>query len=313
MEATQALNGADSISTFVMNHFIDLAANYLMPMMLIFFVIGIGLRALIYYTIRAELNFSKEFEKRVFRYLGVPASEKIGSYFHLAKALLEKTYIECFEVRSRYKRRNLDHVTTLTDRIFLIEAGVASLIKDTLISIRYFRKDGPTPRFIDVSKNAFDTNASFNRIVGILPAGIVHDFLNILPGLFIIGGIFGTFLGIMQGLPGLGKMDLSDVEASKQILDVFLVKTAYSMITSIIGIVLSVGMTLINTFFSVEGPYFNLVNRYASALETLWNESISNDFSDADLDPSERKQKTDRRERTQDGVRADEASQKESA
>jgi hypothetical protein len=280
---------ADIFAKFIIEHGLDALADWVLPVMACTFVVGVTIRALIYYTVKAEARFTQQFEKKVYLYLGTLPQGRVDSFYRITKTLLERTYYESFELRNRYKRRNIDQVTTVTDRLFLIEAGVARLMKDTLKSVRYFRHGGAAPRFKDLSQGVFESNPVFNRILGIFPAGMLHEFLGILPGLFIIGGIFGTFLGIMKGLPGLGAMDIGNVEESKKVMDAFLLRIAYSMVTSSMGIFLSVVMTLINNFFSADAIYFSLVNRFAGNLETLWNESRNNEISAEDLDKADEK------------------------
>ena len=122
---------------------------------------------------------------------------------------------------------------------------------------------------------------------------MLNDVLNILPGLFIIGGIFGTFLGIMQALPSLGGMDLENPEQTKQTMDYFLSAIAFSMNTSIFGIVLSVTLTIFNTLVSPDKLFVSIVERYENSLDNLWNLSENNEIPsevgkfDADKDPLE--------------------------
>jgi hypothetical protein len=65
------------------------------------------------------------------------------------------------------------------------------------------------------------------------------------------------------------------------------------MSTSIIGIILSVSMSLANTFFSCEKAYMETVERLENELDSLWNMSSSNKLPaeistfDADRDPIE--------------------------
>jgi hypothetical protein len=99
----------------------------------------------------------------------------------------------------------------------------------------------------------------------------MNDVLNLLPGIFIVGGIFGTFLGIMQALPQLGGMDLADIEKTKSVMDEFLVKMAYSMITSILGIILNVCMTFLNAFMNPNKLFMDIVERFENSLDTVWN------------------------------------------
>ena len=109
-----------------------------------------------------------------------------------------------------------------------------------------------------------------------IPVQATHDVLNILPGVFIIGGIFGTFLGIMGALPELGEMKLEDVEGAKMIMDNFLTKISFSMSTSIIGIIVSVCMTFINTLLDPEKLYVKTVNKFENTMELAWDVSVNN-------------------------------------
>ena len=277
----------DPISKFLMNNVIEHAAGIMLPLMVFTFFVAVIARMLVYYTARAQFSFAREFEKRVRRYFSDPKAERIDSFYKLTKKTFHNTFYETFELKKKYKRRNLDHVTTVTDRLFLIEDGVARVINDTLRQVRYLKKDGFPPKMLEITKGVFDNNPVFTRVVGIFPIGMVNEILNILPGLLIIGGIFGTFLGVAKGLPELGGMDLGNVEETKKIMDNFLNTISMSMIKSIVGIALSVLMTLVNTLMSPEGLYYNLINRFSDSLESLWNETTKNDYEVEDVvDPA---------------------------
>jgi hypothetical protein len=268
------------------------ATDLLMPAMAVFFVLSITLRALMYYTVKREDWFSKEFAKRVRKFMDARGDNADQSFFVVCKRLLEITYYEVFEVRSIMKRRNPDAIMTVADRVFLVQQGSARMVSDILKSIKYL-KWGERPKFLEISNNVLRNNPCFNKVFGIIPVGVFNDFLNSVPGLFIVGGIFGTFLGIMKALPELGGMNLSDVEGSKLIMDNFLLKISFSMSTSIIGIILSVLMSLANTFFSCEKAYMETVERLENELDTLWNMSSNNKLPgqistfEADRDPIE--------------------------
>lgn len=268
------------------------ATDLLMPAMGIFFVASITLRILIYYTVRREDWFSREFSKRVTKFMHAREEKADQSFYVISKRLLEITYYEVFEVRSILKRRNPDAIMTLTDRIFLVQQGSARMVSDILNQVKYL-KWGERPKFLEISNNVLRNNPCFNRVFGIIPVSTFNEFLNTVPGLFIVGGIFGTFLGIMKALPELGGMNLSDVEGSKLIMDNFLLKISFSMSTSIIGIILSVSMSLANTFFSCEKAYMETVERLENEMDKLWNMSSSNKLPsdltsfEADRDPIE--------------------------
>ena len=93
---------------------------------------------------------------------------------------------------------------------------------------------------------------------------------------FIIGGIFGTFLGIMKGLPELKEMNLAQVQQTQDTMKIFLERIAFSMGTSIIGIILSVTMLVVNTIFSPEKFFISTVDRFENALDLLWYRSSNN-------------------------------------
>lgn len=257
---------------------VDFGNNALMPLMCLAFVGGLLIRFIIYFTVKAEAAFALEFEKRVHKHLADPKYQPgITSFHELTRKILERTHEEHYNLRSKHRRRRFDQITSITDRIFLIVEGGTRLISDTLSQTKYLRKDGHTPRFLDIAKFVFESNPVFNRVLGIFPLGMFNDILNILPGLFVIGGIFGTFLGVMGALPELSHIDVNDVVKTKVIMDAFLLKMAFSMGTSIVGIVFSVALTVINAMLNPEGIYYAMVNKFTSALEFLWNDTTNND------------------------------------
>lgn len=255
---------------------VSFATSLLLPMMCFTFVFGCTLRYFVYYTVNREQWFAKEFEKRLYQYLEKDDESKETSFYQLTKYLLEKTYYELFIVRSILKRRKPDVISDFSDRVFLIQEGTAWFVKDSLKQIRYLKHDSKDPRLLDISKNVFKTNPCFNKVFGVLPLNMFNDILNILPGLFIIGGIFGTFLGIMKALPELSNMDLTNPDLTKTVMDDFLGKISFSMSTSIIGIVLSVLMSIFNTILSPEKIFYETVNKYNDSLNIIWNRSTNN-------------------------------------
>lgn len=257
---------------------IGVAQGWLLPVMTVAWACAMVVRALMYFGVSRERWFAWEFEKRVNSFLDRDDLIENMSFFVATKRLLEKTFYESFVVRGIMKRRNPDAIRSLTDRMFLIEHGCARLVRDTLRRVRYLKFSGESPRLLDLSKSVFGMNPCFNRVCGILPSGAVNEVVSILPGLFIVGGIFGTFLGIMQALPELGGMDLSDTEKTKAIMDTFLVKIAFSMAKSVQGIMFSVSLNLFNSILSPERAFTTAVDRYEAALQAIWNRARNNEL-----------------------------------
>lgn len=252
-----------------------LATDYLMLFMIGIFGLALVAKLLIYYIVWAQNKFSKEFEKRVHNYLDGEYQDIKKSNFHnLASILLNKTYEEIYEFRKKFMRRKLDYTASLTDRFFMVEEGSDRLISDTLKETKYYMNDRK-PEFLDIAKYAFSINPYFTKIFGKLSIKLLNNLLGILPGLFIIGGIFGTFLGIVKGLPDLKMMDMSNLAQANLILGNFLDRMAFSMNTSLVGIFFSVCFTIINSAFAPQGLFMESVEKISHCLEFLWKDTNS--------------------------------------
>jgi len=272
----------------MINLVVAYATDFLMPLLLFGFVLAVIARLLITVTIHRQKRFVKEFCKRVHQDI-MASPEPHGSFYNHVKRALTRTYFETFELRQRYKRRNEDHIMTVGDRVFLIQDGIIRLIDDFLQHIRYLKKNsGHQPDFHEISNSVFGSNPIFNRVLGIFSLSRTNDVLNILPSIFIVGGIFGTFLGIMKALPELTAMDITNAEASKVVIDNFLIKISFALSTSILGIVLSIIMSFMNTLLSPTNTYVEFVDSFNSASEILWNKSETNEVDRRDSSISNR-------------------------
>ncbi len=272
----------------LINLVVQYATDYLMPLLLFGFVLAVIMRLLITVTVHRQKRFVKEFCKRVHQDI-MANPEPRGSFYNHVKRSLTRTYFENFELRARYKRRNEDHIMSVGDRVFLIQDGIIRLIDDFLQNIRYLRKEsGHQPDFHEISNSVFGANPVFNRVLGVFSLSRTNDVLNIMPSIFIVGGIFGTFLGIMRALPELTGMDITDAQASKLVIDVFLIKISFALSTSILGIVLSIVMSFMNTLMSPTNTYVEFVDAFNGASEILWNKSEHNEVSDRDSSLSDR-------------------------
>lgn len=244
------------------------------------FLVGLFFRTMIYYTVRRHEWFAREFEKRVNRFIDseVPGKAQNVSFYVLAKKTLERTYYEVFEVRDRMKRRKPDNIMSMTDRVFLIRQGCAWLVKDILKQLKFLKWSEGNPKLLNITKATLHHNPCFNRIFGIIPMAGMNDLISILPGLFVVGGILGTFIGIAGGLQELGTMNLQDLENTKNIMDRFLHEISFAMGTSIVGIIFSLLSHVTNVIFSPERAYVSMVDRFESALDLLWYRSDNNNF-----------------------------------
>ncbi len=244
------------------------------------FVCGVAFRAIIYYTVRRHEWFAREFEKRVNRFMEteVPGRAQGVSFFVLSKRMLERTYYEVFEIRDRMKRRRPDIMMSWSDRLFLVKQGCAWLVKDILKQIKFLKWTEDTPKLLNITKATLQHNPCFNRVFGVFPMVGLNDIISILPGLFVVAGILGTFIGISSGLNDLGGMNLQDLENTKNIMDKFLHEISFAMKSSIVGIVLSLLSHVVNTMMSPERSYVSMVDRFESAMDLLWYRSDNNEY-----------------------------------
>ncbi len=261
----------------LMGSFLTFATIGLVPFMVLLFMVGAVLKGLIYYTVRRQEWFSKEFEKRVDHFIEERNPDSKVSFYMIVKRMLEKTYYELFRVRYAMKRRKPDFLMTVSDRVFLVKQGAAFFVHDILKPLRHINYvDSNHPKLLSTTKKAFARNPSFSKILGIFPSSRLNDVVNILPGIFIILGVFGTFVGIMNSLPLLGTMDLNDIDAANATMNNFLIKISFAMSTSLVGIVLSVTMSFLNAALAPEKVFIAAVDRLEAALDALWHLSSDN-------------------------------------
>ncbi len=264
----------------IIHHLLEMlsesAGNYMMALMVGTFCVAFVVRLCIYYIIKSEQKFTKEFEARVVRHMmNEYKTGKNWTFQKITDFLLKKTFHETYLLQKVQGLRRIKYLfTQLLNKIFGIERGANLIIEDTLQQTKFLR--GGMEQNFDMGLNfVFSSNPYFNRLFRIFSIGMIDDILSILPGIFIIGGLFGTFLGIMGGLPALQVMDVTDMQKSSETLNFFLRNMGFAMGTSVLGILLSVGTTVLNTIFSLKSIYVDLIERYKNSLIFLFKETTT--------------------------------------
>ena len=263
-----------SLINYLCNSMAAFANNYLFTLMVFGFVGALALKVLVHYMMHAQFNFTKEFEKRVHRHLDKEYDiDPTWEYDQVVGSIMQRTWVEIYQMRMKNMRRKLDRVYSFTDRMFMVEDGAKRLITDTLKEAKYARpgKDinlGATARFV------LSVNPYFNSLFGVIPTQTAQSLLGIMPGLFIIAGIFGTFLGITAGIPSLKGMDPTNAELAKTTMGHFLDNMAFSLNTSVVGIFFSVCLTIVNSVFSSKHLAKESVHKLMHGLELLWQETV---------------------------------------
>jgi len=265
--------------TVFINNFIGTLITYgtnnLMILMIIVFFVGLILKVLMYYLVRCEFNLTTAFETRTHRYLNKKYEEgkNIRKFHEVVEFILRTTYNELYVARKKqFRKRKGDPSVAVLNKMFLVEDGARSLIDDTLRQTKY-HDVGIVPDFESISKFVFRSNPYFTKLWGVIPVGVVNSALSVLPSLFIIGGIFGTFLGISKGLPALKTIDPGNIAVAQATLGSFLESMTFAMNSSVVGIFLSVCFTITNAFLSLNSTYLRLVDKFTQSLELIWKET----------------------------------------
>jgi hypothetical protein len=264
----------------IIDKLLTLSNEHLIPVMCVAFVLGIWAKFSLWFLKKSQVVLAKQIEKKIYMFLieKDKVSPEIESakndYFSLINKLMNLAHDELYEMKVQKMRRKLDYVTTVTDRAFLLIEGSRRLIKDVSMQVRYYDQNHDQPDFEQITNYAERTNPAYNRLFGLFGNHSLNSILHLLPGLFVIGGIFGTFVGIMQGLPELTNMDLSDPVMTKKTMDSFLNNIAYSMNTSLVGIVLCVAMNIFNSLFDSDSMEEEFSEKLKSCLVLAWREVL---------------------------------------
>ena len=268
----------------IINKLLVLSNEYLIPVMCIAFGIGLIAKYSLWFLKRSQLIYAKQIEKKIYVFLidkektSFEIESSKNEFHSLIASLMNTAHLELYEMKIQKMRRKLDYVTSMTDRMFLLIEGSNRLIKDVTMQAKYHDQSNDRPDFDEITSYAVNTNPSYNRLFGIFTNRSLNSLLVLLPGLFVIGGIFGTFVGIMMGLPELTNMDLSDAAMTKKTMDAFLTNIAYSMNTSLVGIVLCVCMNIFNSLFDADDLEDEFYEKLKSCLALTWREVLSNIF-----------------------------------
>lgn len=131
-------------------------------------------------------------------------------------------------------------------------------------------KSAHAPNYRELTTRVLNEDKKWRTVLRVLPVDTLSSMLAILPGLFIVGGIFGTFIGITAALPKVAAIDLNNLDAASPVLSAFVSDVAYSMNTSIAGIICSVVMTVLNTLFPFHSVRVEVQRNLERCFEQVW-------------------------------------------
>ncbi|MEX0798208.1 MAG: hypothetical protein WD025_02115 [Bacteriovoracaceae bacterium] len=126
------------------------------------------------------------------------------------------------------------------------------------------------PDFGQLTERVMNDDENWSKIFGIIPINGITRILDVLPTMFIVLGVFGTFIGISMALPEIARIDFNNLEASGETLTQFVINVTFAMKTSIAGIFFSIILTLLNTLFPIEGTREGTFEKVENGLQVLW-------------------------------------------
>jgi hypothetical protein len=126
------------------------------------------------------------------------------------------------------------------------------------------------PNFSELTQRILGQDKHWTTMLKTLPVDGISRLIDIMSGLFVVFGVFGTFVGISLALPEIAKIDFNNVEGSASTLTHFVTNTAYSMETSLAGILFSVLMTVMNALYPIKDMRNRIHKKVETSLQTLW-------------------------------------------
>lgn len=258
-----------------MNQVLTFFSTYLIEIMSCFLIIGLGFRFASYRSSKKDDSFFSSFvneaEKVLTKYKD--NNEKIEDVDLFIENLLddvkEKLPTRAIRGRSRSKKnkapKNARNIVSLREFV----KGDQGLFLGLKSEGTTFKSKYP-PNFNELADRVLEHDPHWNYLASIFPIAPISRLIDILPGLFVVFGIFGTFIGIGQALPEIAKIDFNNLEASGAILTRFVLNVTFAMKTSIAGILFSLITTLLNTLAPVRGIRQKTYKKISNCFENIW-------------------------------------------
>lgn len=262
----------------ILNAVFDFFSNYLIEFMGTMLIVGLGFRWFSWRSSKREdayfSSFTSEIEKIILlrKDKNLDQVEDVDKY--LADLLAEvEEKLPSRSLRSKghnqksqeAEKLGAQNVVSLREYV----KGDQSLFLGIKNESTCFKSKFP-PNFNELSDRILEKDDNWNKLLNFFPIGPISRLIDILPGLFVVFGIFGTFIGISMALPKIAQMDFNNLEASGEILTSFVLSVTYAMKTSIAGILFSVVMTLLNTIAPVTGMRNRTYKKISNCFENIW-------------------------------------------
>jgi hypothetical protein len=126
------------------------------------------------------------------------------------------------------------------------------------------------PNFTELTHRLLAQDDKWNKLIGPVPLDGISRLIDVLPGMFVVFGVFGTFVGISLALPEVARIDFSNIDGSAKTLAQFVLNTTFAMKTSVAGIFSSLVLTLLNALYPIKEVRGRIFKQIETTLQALW-------------------------------------------
>ncbi|MCW8956444.1 MAG: hypothetical protein OQL09_06145 [Gammaproteobacteria bacterium] len=255
-----------------MEYLLILSSSYLIEVMLMVLLVALGLRFLAHRSSKSDQlyysTFIREIEKRVER--DDIAKVQVANIEEYVEGLLDDVSTNLPSRGVRVKNNN-DAESSARKKVSVREyAGGSQSIIHSLKSETNAFKTKQKPNFEQLSHRVMSKDEHWVKLHGMFQLDSVIRMIDVLPGIFIVIGIFGTFVGITNALPSIATIDFNNISNSSSVLSVFVKDVSFAMHTSIAGIAFSLLISLLNTLFPISSMRDSISRGVEDCLEYLW-------------------------------------------
>jgi hypothetical protein len=246
-------------------------SDYLIEVMFGVFFVALGLRFMAYRSNKKDQlyysTFTREIEKRVERddIANVDledAEEYVEGMLDEVGTSLPSRGLRVAKSKDKDQDRKIITVREYT-------SGSQSLIHSLKSETNAF-KANQKPNFEQLTHRVMSKDRHWIKLYNTVNVEGVIRMIDVLPGIFIVVGIFGTFVGITSALPRIAEIDFNNISNSSSVLSIFVKDVSFAMRTSIAGIGFSLIMSLLNTLYPISTIRNVIAREVEDCLEYLW-------------------------------------------
>lgn len=248
-------------------------SSNLIPVMGVMLALALVLRLLVYTSGKRDNHYFKVFSDGMVKILENRPAERIDNISAWVTSLLHDLSKRMPDRNIRSSGPSLNENSTFREHekesFEEFSQGKRSIIHSVKQNIDAFTSSHP-PNFYELTNRILNNDKKWTTILGFINLEKLSRMLDVLPGLFVVFGIFGTFLGITAALPLIAQIDMSNMDEATRVLNQFVEKVAFSMHTSITGIICSLILTVLNTLYPIAGVRVQVRKNLEYCFEFMW-------------------------------------------